>query len=119
MALKIDLRVPGCAPASEVASFIRECEDAGFDGVGILDSQLLERDVFVVMAVAAQATSRIRLASAVTNPVTRHVSVLASAAKSVADAGCCSIIANGRQANVLTRIMNGEDVGTIILASGL
>ncbi len=41
------------------------------------------------------------------------------AAKSVADAGCCSIIANGRQANVLTRIMNGEDVGTIILASGL
>jgi 5,10-methylenetetrahydromethanopterin reductase len=85
MALKIDLRVPGCAPASEVASFIRECEDAGFDGVGILDSQLLERDVFVVMAVAAQATSRIRLASAVTNPVTRHVSVLASAAKSVAE----------------------------------
>jgi 5,10-methylenetetrahydromethanopterin reductase len=46
---------------------------------------LLERDVFVVMALAAQATSRIRLASAVTNPVTRHLSVLASAAKSVAE----------------------------------
>ncbi len=41
------------------------------------------------------------------------------AAKSVADAGCSSVIANGRQAEVLTRIMNGEDVGTIILASGL
>ena len=41
------------------------------------------------------------------------------AAKSVADAGCSSIVANGRQANVLTRIMNGEDIGTIILASGL
>jgi glutamate 5-kinase len=41
------------------------------------------------------------------------------AAKSVADAGCSSVIANGRQADVLTRIMNGEDVGTIILASGL
>jgi 5,10-methylenetetrahydromethanopterin reductase len=68
-----------------VAAFIRECEEVGFDGVGILDSQLLERDVFVVMALAAQATSRIHLASAVTNPVTRHVSVLASAAKSVAE----------------------------------
>ena len=41
------------------------------------------------------------------------------AAKAVADAGCSSVIANGRQAAVLTRIMNGEDVGTIILASGL
>jgi glutamate 5-kinase len=41
------------------------------------------------------------------------------AAKSVADAGCVSIIANGRQAHVLTRVMNGEDVGTIILAAGL
>ncbi|NQU40878.1 MAG: glutamate 5-kinase [Lentisphaerae bacterium] len=41
------------------------------------------------------------------------------AAQSAANAGCATIIANGRQANVLTRIMNGEDVGTIILAAGL
>jgi glutamate 5-kinase len=41
------------------------------------------------------------------------------AARVAADAGCTSVIANGRQASVLTRIMNGEDVGTIILASGL
>lgn len=41
------------------------------------------------------------------------------AAKAVADAGCSSIIANGRQAEILTRIMNGEDVGTMVLASGL
>ena len=85
MALTIDLRVPPCAPGNEVADFVRQCEDAGFDGVGILDSQMLERDVFVSMALAAQATSRIRVASAVTNPVTRHISVLASAIKSVAE----------------------------------
>jgi len=85
MGLKIDLRVPPCAPAPEVASFVRQCEEAGFDGVGILDSQLLERDVFVSMALALQATSRIRVASAVTNPVTRHLSVLACAAKTVAE----------------------------------
>jgi 5,10-methylenetetrahydromethanopterin reductase len=53
--------------------------------VGILDSQMLERDVFVSMALAAQATERIRLSSAVINPVTRHPSVLASAAKTVAE----------------------------------
>ncbi len=85
MALEIDLRVPPCAPATEVAAFVRQCEEAGFAGVGILDSQMLERDVFVTMALAVQATSRIRVASAVINPVTRHLSVLASAAKTVAE----------------------------------
>ena len=85
MAIQIDLRVPPCAPVSEVAQFVRLCEEAGFDGVGILDSQMLERDVFVSMALAAQATSRIRLSSAVLNPVTRHLSVIASAAKTVAE----------------------------------
>ena len=47
--MQIDLRVPPCAPVNEVAKFIGQCEAAGFDGVGILDSQMLERDVFVSM----------------------------------------------------------------------
>ncbi len=85
MAIQIDLRVPPCAPVSEVAKFVGSCEEAGFDGVGILDSQMLERDVFVSMAMAAQATTRIRIASAVLNPVTRHLSVAASAMKTVAE----------------------------------
>ena len=85
MAIQIDLRVPPCTPVSEVAQFVSRCEAAGFDGVGILDSQMLERDVFVSMAMAAQATSRIRICSAVLNPVTRHVSVMASAIKTVSE----------------------------------
>ena len=85
MAIEIDLRIPPCGPATEVAEFAAQCEEAGFDGVGILDSQMLERDVFVSMAFAAQATKRIRISSAVINPVTRHISVLASAAKTVAE----------------------------------
>ncbi|MFQ6030640.1 MAG: LLM class flavin-dependent oxidoreductase [Dehalococcoidia bacterium] len=85
MTIQIDLRVPSCAPVSEVAQFVGLCEEAGFDGVGILDSQMLERDVFVSMALAAQATSRIRISSAVLNPVTRHLSVIASAAKTVSE----------------------------------
>ena len=85
MAMQIDLRVPSCAPVTEVARFISSCEEAGFDGVGMLDSQMLERDVFVSMAAAAQATSRIRISAAVLNPVTRHLSVIASAAKTVSE----------------------------------
>ena len=85
MAIQIDLRVPPCKPVTELADFARQAEDAGFDGVGVLDSQLLERDVFVSMAFAVQATERIRISSAVINPVTRHVSVLASAMKTVAE----------------------------------
>lgn len=85
MSIKIDLRVPPCQPAPMVADFVRQCENAGFDGVGILDSQLLERDCFVSMAAAVQATENIRVASAVTNPVTRHPSVVASAAQTVAE----------------------------------
>jgi len=41
------------------------------------------------------------------------------AAHGVSRTGCSVVIANGRQANVLTRIMDGEDVGTLILASAL
>ena len=85
MPFQIDLRVPPCAPVTEVASFIGLCEEAGFDGVGMLDSQMLERDVFVSMAAAAMATSKIRIAAAVLNPITRHLSVIASAAKTVAE----------------------------------
>jgi glutamate 5-kinase len=41
------------------------------------------------------------------------------AAQSVARAGCLSVIASGRAPDALPRIMRGEDVGTLILASGL
>lgn len=83
MSVQFYLRIPPCAPADQIAAFVRECEDAGFAGVGILDSPLLLRELFVTMTAAALATSRIRLATAVTNPATRHASVLASAAKAV------------------------------------
>ena len=85
MAIKIDLRVPPCKPVPEVTAFVKECEEAGFDGVGMLDSQMLERDVFVCMTDALLNTSTIQVASAVTNPVTRHPSVLASAAQTVSE----------------------------------
>jgi glutamate 5-kinase len=41
------------------------------------------------------------------------------AAQASGQAGCSVVIANGRSADVLTRVMQGEDAGTLILASGV
>ncbi len=81
--VRISLRIPGTAPIREIASLVQEVEAAGFAGAGLLDSQLLCRDVFVTMAAAAMQTSHITIFPAVTNPLTRHASVLASAMQTV------------------------------------
>lgn len=41
------------------------------------------------------------------------------AAKSVSEAGCAAVIANGLRPGALGRIMRGEDVGTLVLPAGL
>ena len=81
--MEIILRIPGCAAADCTAAFAGRVEETGFDGVGIPDTQLIMRDVYVSLALAAQRTSHLALYAAVTNPVTRHVSVLASVAQTV------------------------------------
>jgi hypothetical protein len=78
--VQVTLRVPGTMPLSALITLIQSVEAAGFDGVGILDSQLPCRDTFVTLGLAAVNTSRLMLFPAVTNPFTRHVSVLAGAA---------------------------------------
>ncbi len=81
--VRIHLRVPGTLSMPDLMALIRDIEAAGFDGAGILDSQVLARDAFVILAQAATQTSRLSLFPAVTNPVTRHATVLASAMQSV------------------------------------
>jgi 5,10-methylenetetrahydromethanopterin reductase len=81
--VQVHLRVPGSAPMPELTRLIESIEAAGFDGVGILDSQLLCRDTFITLAQAAVRTSRLALFPAVTNPFTRHASVLAGAIQTV------------------------------------
>jgi 5,10-methylenetetrahydromethanopterin reductase len=63
-------------------SMSRLGEDLGFDLVGIADTPGNALDPWVAMTLAASATSRIRLATCVTNLVTRHPSITASAAAS-------------------------------------
>jgi len=81
--VRVHLRVPGTAPMPDLMRLLRSIEAAGFDGAGILDSQMLSRDTFVVLGQAATSTTRLTLFPAVTNPFTRHASVLAGAIQTV------------------------------------
>lgn len=83
--LAVGLRVPPCRPVGEVGAFAAEIERLGFDQLYLPDSQLLWRDPYVALSAAAAATSRLVLGTAVTNVVTRHPSVVAGAARTVAE----------------------------------
>ena len=80
---RVNLRVPVGRPLPELAAFIARCEDAGFDGVGIHDHPSSGRDVYLALALAAQATRRLRLFPATSSPSVRHPLVLASLAHSL------------------------------------
>jgi len=66
--------VPG-----HVVELAQMAEADGWDGLGLTDSQNLAGDVFAALALAARATSSLVLATAATNPATRHPAVVASA----------------------------------------
>jgi 5,10-methylenetetrahydromethanopterin reductase len=83
--MRFGLRVPLFSPARETAAFIRRTEQAGFDYAWLPDSQLIARDVWATLALAAVQTSRIVLSPNVTNPVTRHPTVTACAAATIDD----------------------------------
>ena len=67
----------------EVASASRLAEAMGFDYVGIADSQSLARELYVTLGVVAASTERVMLGPTVSNPLTRHPAVAASAIASV------------------------------------
>ena len=55
----------------------------GFDWLGIADSQSVFRELYVALTLAALHTTRVRIGPLVTNPLTRHLVVTASAIASV------------------------------------
>lgn len=106
--MRLGLRVPACARADEVADFISRAERAGFDEAWVPDTQLLSRDVWITLALAAERTSRIAIGTNVTNPLTRHASVTASAAATVDElsAGRCLVGIGSGHSSV--RVMGWE-----------
>ncbi len=61
----------------------RDAEEHGFDLLGVADSQSVFRELYVALTLAALNTSHVRLGPLVTNPLTRHLVVTASAVSSI------------------------------------
>src|ERR687897_2555985 len=57
----------------------RRAEAAGFEYGWLFDSHVLWREPYVLLTLMAQATSRLRLGTCVTNPASREPTVTASA----------------------------------------
>jgi 5,10-methylenetetrahydromethanopterin reductase len=73
----------GVAAPARVAAYAARVEADGFSGLAVVDSQNLSGDPYVTLALAAAATSRLGLATGVTNPYTRHPAATASSIASV------------------------------------
>jgi 5,10-methylenetetrahydromethanopterin reductase len=78
-AMDISLGLYPDAPASDLLTTIRLAEASGFAGIWLADSHLLWRESHVLLGAAAVQTDRVRLATCVTNPHTRHPTVTAAA----------------------------------------
>lgn len=120
--IRVDIRVPVGLSIPQVAEFIRRCEEAGLDGVGVHDHHHSGRDVYVTLAQAASRTSRLHLYPATSNTVTRHPLVLAALANSLHEVapdrtlltlapGYLSVESVGRRATPVGRLR--EDVTAI------
>ena len=73
-----------------VVQHAKEYEAAGLAGMVVWDAQSSDGDCYVSLAAAAMATTTLKLGTGVTNPVTRHPAVTASAIASL------QAISNGR-----------------------
>lgn len=71
------------APTAEVVALGRLAEDLGYDRCWVYDEGLATRDVHVVLAALAAATSRLELGTGITNPYTRHPATTAAAIASL------------------------------------
>jgi 5,10-methylenetetrahydromethanopterin reductase len=64
-------------PIEEVAALAERAEELGFAGIWVADSQSIFRDAFGALTLCATLTRTLKLATGVTNPVTRHLATLA------------------------------------------
>jgi len=75
----------------------QKIEDEGWDGWSLVDSQNLSPDPYIHLGLAAAATSRLKLATGVTNPLTRHPAVAATAMATVqTESGGRAVLGIGR-----------------------
>ena len=103
--MRYGIAIPPCDNLRRVADAAQRAEALGFDAVWLPDAQLLWRDVFAAMALAADRTSTITIASGVSGTETRHPTVVASAANTLRE------LAPGR---VILGLGTGAGLGQLI-----
>lgn len=81
--VQLELSTLQAAGAASIGAVAERVERDGWHGLAVVDSQNLSGDAYVALAVAAGHSDRLRLSTAVTNPVTRHPAVTASAIASI------------------------------------
>jgi len=98
-----ELWLHGFPVVGNSADLARKAEAWGYDGLLLADSQCLQGDVYVGLALAVRATRTLRLGPGVTNPVTRHPTVTASAIATIhAESGGRAILGLGRGDTAVT-----------------
>jgi 5,10-methylenetetrahydromethanopterin reductase len=101
----VEIWATGAGVAGQSARRAAEVEAAGYDGITFVDSQNLAGDCYVALALAAQATTRLRLGTGVTNPFTRHPAVTAGAIASIqAESGGRAVLGIGRGDSALAHL---------------
>lgn len=66
-------------PLQQMVHLAKVTEDLGYTHIWVGDSHLIWREAYVNMAAMALSTTAVKLGTGVTNPLTRHPSVVASA----------------------------------------
>jgi 5,10-methylenetetrahydromethanopterin reductase len=82
---RLGLTMWGTEPVGAMVRHAAMAERIGFDSVWLIDSQLLCRDVTVSLTAILSATTTLRAATGVTQPVTRHASVAAGMMATLAE----------------------------------
>lgn len=79
----ISVELHGYLEAADLVEEIRVAEQQGYAGVWLGDSQLLWREIYVLLGAAAVSTTSIGLGLGVTNPVSRHLTVTSAAIRTL------------------------------------
>ena len=92
-------------PRPEAPREVKLLEEMGFDVALIPDSQALAREVYVTLTACTVNTNKITLGTGITNPLTRHPSVTASAIASLNDvSGGRALLGIGRGDSAVRKI---------------
>lgn len=106
------VHVPGRA-----AEMARRAEEYGYDGIGFGDTQNLAPDPYIGLALAARATTTLRLGIRVANPVTRDAAATAAAIATVQlESGGRAVLGVGRGDSSVSHI-EGRPAPVSVLAS--